>query len=401
MKSRKLKKRKKIFILYLIIVVVIIVLLSFFGLSKIFKTSDSSTSKSLPEKIKSPKISEYVSSLGDSLIEEVELDKKIVSIFLKDNDKFSSIIFDYYTGEELSISDVLTDEEEFWDKVSELLYLKYPKFIAEVLSKHDQDNVYYLKDNELIIYYYNYEIKPIVNEQLFITVNYNEIKDYLDLKVNLDDTYQNEDGNVINKDKKLIAITFDDGPGPYTSNLVNTLKENKAKATFFMLGNRLNNYKTAVLDAYNGGMEIAYHSYAHTNFLRQSASTITNELNKSNEILESIIGIKFSIVRPPYGSINASVKSILNMPIIKWNVDTNDWMAQNKNADYLKNYILNTAKDGDIILLHDIHKTSVDAISIVLPELYARGYQVVTVSDLAASFEDTLENSVIYFNFIR
>lgn len=401
MKSRKLKKRKRLIIIYILIAIIIIIMLSFFGLSKLFKTEDQVISKSVIEKIKSPKINEYVSSLGDSLIEETEFDKKIVSLFIKNNDKFSSIIFDYYTGEEISIDKVIKDENAFWNKVTELLYFKYPKFIADVLSLHDHDNVYYLKNNELIIYYYNYEIIPEVNEELYITINYNEIKDNLNINVSFDDVYQQEDGNAINNTKKLIAITFDDGPGPYTNNLVDILRDNKAKATFFMLGNRLNNYRDAVLNVYNSGMEVAYHSYRHSNFLSQNLATITNELNKSNEILESIIGEPFKIVRPPYGSINTSVKNILNMPIILWDIDANDWKAENKNAEYLKNYILNKASDGDIILLHDIHKTSVDAIELVLPELYAKGYQVVTVSSLAESFGKSLESNIIYSKFTR
>lgn len=92
--------------------------------------------------------------------------------------------------------------EEFWSKVNKLLYLKYPTFIADVLSKNDKTNTYFVKDNELVIYYYDYEIEPLPNEELSLHINYNEIKDYMDITIKLDKTYENEDGSKIDLNKK-------------------------------------------------------------------------------------------------------------------------------------------------------------------------------------------------------
>ena len=78
-----------------------------------------------------------------------------------------------------------------------MLYLKYSKFIADVLSKNDKTNAYYIKENELIIYYYDYLIEPFINEELSLHVNFNEIKECMDITVKLDKTYENEDGNKI------------------------------------------------------------------------------------------------------------------------------------------------------------------------------------------------------------
>ena len=365
--------------------------------TKLNSTSVIKTDKNI---VRSSKIDNYISSLeNESLVEEINIKKEITSVLTIKDNKYQSKIFNYETGEELSIDDLLKEDkkEEFWNKITELVYLKYPNFIADVISKNDRENVYFLKDNELIIYYYDYEITPSLNEDIFLTVNYNEIKDYLNINVDLDSFYNNEDGSVINTNKKLVAITFDDGPGPYTNKLLDILNANKAHATFFMLGNNLEKYRSVVLNVYNSGNEIGYHSYAHTNFKRQDIATIKSELDQSNAILKNITGTTFSLIRPPYGSINNEIKEAIDASFILWSVDTEDW--RHKDSEYLLNYVLENIYAGAIILFHDIHISSVDAMAKILPYLYVEGYQVVTVSDLAKNYNVTLEPHKAYRYF--
>lgn len=365
--------------------------------TKLNSTSVIKTDKNI---VRSSKIDNYISSLeNESLVEEINIKKEITSVLTIKDNKYQSKIFNYETGEELSIDDLLKEDkkEEFWNKITELVYLKYPNFIADVISKNDRENVYFLKDNELIIYYYDYEITPSLNEDIFLTVNYNEIKDYLNINVDLDSFYNNEDGSVINTNKKLVAITFDDGPGPYTNKLLDILNANKAHATFFMLGNNLEKYRSVVLNVYNSGNEIGYHSYAHTNFKRQDIATIKSELDQSNAILKNITGTTFSLIRPPYGSINNEIKEAIDASFILWSVDTEDW--RHKDSEYLLNYVLENIYAGAIILFHDIHTSSVDAMAKILPYLYVEGYQVVTVSDLAKNYNVTLEPHKVYRYF--
>ena len=365
--------------------------------TKLNSTSVIKTDKNI---VRSSKIDNYISSLeNESLVEEINIKKEITSVLTIKDNKYQSEIFNYETGEELSIDDLLKEDkkEEFWNKITELAYLKYPNFIADVISKNDRENVYFLKDNELIIYYYDYEITPSLNEDIFLTVNYNEIKDYLNINVDLDSFYNNEDGSVINTNKKLVAITFDDGPGPYTNKLLDILNANKAHATFFMLGNNLEKYRSVVLNVYNSGNEIGYHSYAHTNFKRQDIATIKSELDQSNAILKNITGTTFNLIRPPYGSLNSEIKEELDASFILWSVDTEDW--RHKDSEYLLNYVLENIYAGAIILFHDIHTSSVDAMAKILPYLYVEGYQVVTVSDLAKNYNVTLEPHKVYRYF--
>ena len=353
------------------------------------------------EIIRSDKITTYIDSIEEgSLVDVIDIKKEVTSILTTNNNRYESILFDYETGTEVTINSLIKSDkkEDFAEKITELLYLKYPKFIADVLNNNDKTNVYFMKDNELIIYYYDYDITPSVKEDLYLTVNYNEIKDYLDITVDLDSEYSNEDGSVINPAKKQIAITFDDGPGAYTERLAGILEDNHAHSTFFMLGKNMSYYKDVILKLYQNGNEIGYHSYAHKNFLRQEISEIQSEFEESNETLKSIIGEGFTLTRPPYGSINSDIKESLDTTFILWNIDTEDW--RHKDVEYLTNYVMDNVFEGAIILFHDIHKTSVDTIEKLLPLLYVEGYQLVTVSDLANINGQTLElhKSYRYFS---
>lgn len=350
---------------------------------------------------KSNVIKKYTEENKDILIDEIDIKNNITTVLtLKDN-RYVSTIFDYQTGKEKSFNDLIKSDkkEEFYQRIKELIYLKYPNFIADVISAFDKENVYYLKNNELIIYFYDYVIDPMPQEEIYLKVNYNEIAEFLNIEVELDSSYQNEDGSILNKDKKIIALTFDDGPGAYTEELVDILNANKVKATFFMLGKNLAYYKKSVLKVYNSGMEIGYHSYNHTNFKRQEKEQILAEWNTSNETLKSITGDTFHLIRPPYGAINNEIKAMFDNPFILWCVDTEDW--RHRDVEYLTNYTLENISDGAIILFHDIHKTSVEAMKRILPLLYVNGYQVTTVSNLANITNTNLENHMVYRHFMR
>ena len=251
------------------------------------------------KKVSVSDINDY-ENMQDNLVSRIDFDDKITNIVSIVDDRYISKLFNFKTGEEVSIESILKNDmvDAFFKKVKELLYLKYPKFIASKLELLNKTNSYYLKENELIMYFYDYEIEPMVSEELSLHINYNEIKEYLDITV-----------------KKV----------------------------------------------YNNGMEIGYHSYAHKNFKRQKLQEIKEEFNKSNSILKSITGSTFKLIRPPYGEINEKIKNSLDASFILWNIDTLDW--KNKDSDYLTDYVLKEVNDGNIILFHDIHKTSIDAIN--------------------------------------
>ncbi|MBE6140994.1 MAG: hypothetical protein E7172_05660 [Firmicutes bacterium] len=390
----KNKKKQNIILICLLFLLFSFVIIASYELEqkKVFLTDYSSNQVSKEIK-RSSKINEFLKNIAN--YESYDFAKKITSLMYKEDNINKALIFDYITGEILDLEQVIKKDklEEFNNKIKDLLYLKYPKFIASALE-NNANKEYFFKENELIIYYNNYVIDPIINEELYLKVNFNEISEYLDFTVNLDEFYENENGFKIDELKKHIAITFDDGPSLYTDELVDVLLDNKALSTFFFVGNKLNNYKNTVLKVYNTKNEIGYHSYAHQNLIRQSKDKIIEDYNKSNDILYKITNSYFVSIRPPYGSYNKNVLDSLPLPFIMWRIDTNDWRY--KDVDYLVNHVLENVQDGDIILFHDSYRTSIDAVIKLLPILYSRGFQLVTVSQLAQIKGKTLNNHQVY-----
>lgn len=188
--------------------------------------------------------------------------------------------------------------------------------------------------------------------------------------------------STLDVDKPMVALTYDDGPGPRTGELLDMLEANAAHATFFMLGQRINDDNGDVLKRMvDIGCEVANHSYSHPQLTTLSEDAIKEEINTTNNKILDKSGVASKIVRPPYGSVNDTVRAVVGVPMIMWSVDTLDWKT--KNAKATVDHVMNTVRDGDIILMHDIHDTTIDAAKELIPKLKEAGYQLVTVSELA------------------
>lgn len=163
-----------------------------------------------------------------------------------------------------------------------------------------------------------------------------------------------------------------------------------------MVGTCVQNYPSVVRRVYNEGHQIANHTWNHPQLTTLSASGVQNELTKTENAIDKALGFDIGrlMLRPPYGSHNASVRSAANVPIIYWSVDTEDWKYRNTNT--VKNRIINGAKDGAIILLHDIHPTSVKGTIAAIDELKSRGYTFVTVEELFRRKGITMTNGTLY-----
>jgi len=179
---------------------------------------------------------------------------------------------------------------------------------------------------------------------------------------------------------KQVAITFDDGPSPYTERLLDFLKKNDIKVTFFLVANRISYYKEEVIREVAEGHEIGYHSYAHDIQTGLSSEKIKSDFLKSNQILKELTGAEFTVWRTPGGNYNDRVLKCVELPHILWSLDTFDWQSLNANAVYRQ--ITSQSVDGSIILIHDLHRTSVEGAIKALTEMVAGDYEFVTVTEL-------------------
>lgn len=200
----------------------------------------------------------------------------------------------------------------------------------------------------------------------------------------------------IDKNKKMVALTYDDGPSIYTPRVLKTLKGNNAVATFFVVGNRVPTYSDTVKKAHDMGCEIGNHTYEHKNLTRVSEAEVRRQISRTNKNVKKVTGQTPVIMRPTGGATNANVKQWVGMPSIIWSIDTLDWKT--RNAGSTKKAVLDHVKDGDIVLMHDLYSATASASETIIPELVKRGYQLVTVSELAEC-RGGMKETGAYFNF--
>ena len=194
-------------------------------------------------------------------------------------------------------------------------------------------------------------------------------------------------------DVKQVALTFDDGPSPYTKRLLNYLNEHDIRVTFFLVANRIPNYKEEVIREVQEGHEIGYHSYAHDMHSGLTSERITSDFLKSNAMLKELTGAEFTVWRTPGGDYNQRVLDAVELPHILWSLDTQDWKSLNANAVCSK--ILG-ARDGSIVLIHDLHRTSVQGAIMALDSMIYGDYEFVTVTELLSRDGTPPENCVNY-----
>ena len=193
---------------------------------------------------------------------------------------------------------------------------------------------------------------------------------------------------------RQIALTFDDGPGDYGKELLDFLESRNVKVTFFYIGNQVSSYSDNVYRAYNDGHEIGNHSWSHPVLPNKSNEGILNELNSTDEAIFNVTGAYPTVFRPPYGSKSDRMLEICGYPCILWSVDTLDWKY--KDAEYVSNQICKGASDGAVILVHEIHKTTIAAAKEAIDILLADGWEFVTISELFERDGGTLEDGRVY-----
>ena len=177
-----------------------------------------------------------------------------------------------------------------------------------------------------------------------------------------------------------VAITFDDGPSKHTPKLLDYLKESGIKATFFIVCNRVNSFKGTTQRIVDEGHELGYHSWSHKNQKKLTTDQIKSDFKKSEKLVEDLTGATFTVWRAPGGSINDRVLGAIDLPHIMWSVDTLDWKY--RDVDHVYNAILKNSDDGEIILLHDLHKTSVEGAIKAMKVMQAGDYEFLTVTEL-------------------
>lgn len=302
-----------------------------------------------------------------------------------------------------------------YQNITDHVHIEYPYFHNQII------------DNYINIYLNNY-IEKNGNNSLFIDYDYTEKKQNIELTIYI---YEKNEGiikekqktfsvnltkgtiqsmeyvkenkvydiyyqKIIDKNKPMIALTFDDGPNHNTAKILTTLEKYHIKATFFILGRNIEGNEKVIKKMSDLNMEIGNHMYSHKLLTKLTSDEITKEIKKVDNLIFEITGKNPTLIRPSYGSYNNRIKKIMDRPIIIWNIDTLDWKYHNSKKIYKR--VMKSISDGDIILMHDIYNATANSLELIIPELLKEDYQFVTVSELLYYKEKSLEKGKVYSN---
>lgn len=308
---------------------------------------------------------------------------------------------------------IILDTQDNRDKLFELLHIafeesEYQDFFFEdslkewVYSKKQTfDNIYFT--NEYLIFVFDKyqvtagaagipEIRLPIKDLTFLMTEewinkFDTMNDNSTQPIESDD--ENETEQIIEEEKKedkiisdkVVAITFDDGPHPEnTLEILSLLEQYDAKATFFMLGARVDFYPEIAKEIYNQGHELGNHTWNHKNLTKLSKSELEEEVQKTNEVIKDATDSYPSVLRPPYGAVNNEIRNAIDLPVVLWTVDTLDWKSRDPQA--VLESVKSDVKNRSVILFHDIYPETVEAIELALEYLKSEGYQFITVSEL-------------------
>lgn len=187
-------------------------------------------------------------------------------------------------------------------------------------------------------------------------------------------------GNVDCSKAKCIALTFDDGPGPGSAVILDTLEKYQAHATFMVVGSRVATWADTLKREVADGNDIGNHTWDHSDLTNLSAADAEAEVSKTQDAVANVTGRRPFMVRPPYGAYNQTVINEIGLPFIMWGVDPDDW--RDRDAGIVYQRVMSQVAPGEIVLSHDLYPTTAAAYQRIIPDLISQGYTLVTVSDL-------------------
>ena len=338
-----------------------------------FATVKEVSAKKVSHKVESMK----VESASESMVSSIYLDK--------DNKEFT--LSNLFSSPDIA-------KQKFLSKIKQQLAVKG-------LAKEDIDAIIIkLRDQDMATWKFNYNDSKF---NIGIESNKEEINS-VEIPVNdlfkfIDETYlKGEDLEKYNeyikkRSRKAVALTFDDGPNPNTTPVaLELLKKYNAKATFFMVGRAVAGNENIIKQVVAEGHQIGNHSWSHPLLTKISLEQAKSQINDTTEALKKASGQDVHIMRPPYGGINSAIQAAVDQSFILWDIDTLDW--KNRNTASIMKEVQKT-QPGSIILMHDIHQTSIDALPSVLQYLTEQGFELVTIDELMG---DQLELHQKYTN---
>ena len=273
----------------------------------------------------------------------------------------------------------------FTDKYKDELVKGYKKALADSEVNYDK---FVLTEKGVKFYFDPGTVVSADQGTMAVEISYRELSGVIRDKIEV---------RAIDPDRPMVALTYDDGPRPASSNrILDTLQRYGVVATFFELGQNVSTYPEVIKREAELGMEIGSHSWSHPNLKTLSDEKVKKQLDKTNEALKKASGQESTVFRPPYGNSSKAVEKYANAPVVLWSVDTLDWKS--RNAKSVMKVIKGVKNlDGRVILMHSIYDSTAEATEKLVPWLLDRGFQLVTVSELLEyKYKETPQNGKLY-----
>ena len=318
-------------------------------------------------------ISRQVYDLSAAKVEEKEK-TSLGKIFLTEDGKdfdLSKLFKDASKAKELLLSQIkstLEDKKLDQAKIDQVI----KSFTDQELTSWSFD----YKDSQIILYPAN---PGETLEEIALPIS--SFFDVLESSYLLEKEAELYQAYFVQKNKKVVALTFDDGPNPATTNqALDTLSKYGIKATFFVLGKNVSGNEEILKRMKADGHVIGNHSWSHPVLSKLSLDEAKKQITDTEDALTKVLGSSSKLMRPPYGAITDDIRNSLDLSFIMWDVDSLDW--KNKNEAAILTEIQREVKNGSIILMHDIHAETVNALPKVIDYLKGQGYDFVTIPDL-------------------
>lgn len=321
--------------------------------------------------------SKKISSAEESIVSSIYLDK--------DNNEFT-------------LSSLFTSPD---DAKQKFLVRIRQQLAVQGASEEDINKIITkLRDKDMATWKFTYNnskfsiaVESNTSEINSVDISINDLYKYIDETYLKGEDLEKYKAYIKKRSRKAVALTFDDGPNPNTTPVaLELLKKYNAKGTFFMVGKAVAGNEEIIKQVVAEGHQIGNHSWSHPLLTKISLEQAKSQINDTTEALKKASGQDVHIMRPPYGGINATIQAAVDQSFILWDVDTLDWKNRNT-ASIMKE--VRKARPGSIILMHDVHQTSINALPSVLQYLTEQGFELVTIDELMG---DQLELHQKYTN---
>lgn len=341
-------------------------------------------------------LNEQEKTISLDTLEELNIDytlyqsKEFISITLfktkNEEEEIETYLYSLKKDALLTIEDIVSINE-LYTIANTLLFERFGNVLDLSLIKQNLHTTLFSIDHETLYLYYppytlskNYTDTIIIdiplenlNIQVEKTMNVNH--EIIEAEIDLEKV-----NSIIEMNKKVIALTFDDGPSSYTEEIISILKENNAVATFFILGNKVKTYENVLRKSLEYGNELGNHTFNHKWLTKLNDEDIKKQIDDTQDIIYETLGYTPVLFRPSYGSINKRVRDDISLEVVLWNIDTMDWKY--KSVSKIRDRATINAEDGSIILMHETYERTKKALPEIIQILKEKDFVFVTISEL-------------------